>query len=77
MAIFFYRLEADFAEKYDLFYENVRHSGTLELIRHYRNEMVRIIRQAIREIIVIQAFVDISNFLFAPELFKLLHIPLL
>jgi len=75
MAIFFFRLEADFAEKYDLFYSNVRESGTLEVIEKYRYEMAEVLRQAIRELIVFQAIIDIILFLLAPKIFTFLHIP--
>lgn len=75
MAIFFFRLETDFAEKYELYYDAVRNGGTLHAIRRYRNEMVSIVRHAIREIIVIQGVLNIILFLSAPELFRLLHIP--
>ncbi len=74
MAIFFFRLEADFAEKYDLYYDAVRSGGTLDLIKQYRNEMSMIIRQAIREILVVQGITDVILFLTAPILFDWLHI---
>lgn len=75
MAIFFFRLEADFAEKYELFYEHIRTNGTLGIILEYRNEMVRVIRRSIHEIILVQAIIDIFLFLMGPRLFALLHIP--
>jgi len=75
MAIFFFRLEADFAEKYDLFYSNVREGGTLEVIEQYRYEMAEVLRDSIRELLIFQAILDIILFLFAPRLFSLLHIP--
>jgi uncharacterized membrane protein len=75
MAIFFFRLEADFAEKYDLFFDAVRNGGTLEIIQRYRNDMVDIIRHAIREVIVIQGIVNIILFLSAPAIFNYLNIP--
>ncbi len=75
MAMFFYRLEADFAEKYDLFYNNVRGGGTLSIINQYRNEMVEVLRQAIREVIIVQSIVDIIIFLMAPTIFTELRIP--
>ncbi len=75
MAIFFYRLEADFAEKYDLYYDAVRSGGTLGMIRRYRNDMVDVIRHAIHEILMIQGIVDVILFLSAPGVFELLHIP--
>jgi len=77
MAIFFYRLETDFAEQYDLFYSHVRERGTLEEIRRYHDGIIRTARQAIREILAIQAIVDLFLYLITPWLFSLLKIPLL
>jgi len=74
MAIFFYRLETDFAQKCELYYDAVRSGGTLHLIHRYRNEMVNVIRHAIREILVVQGVLTILLFLSAPTLFKMLHI---
>jgi len=75
MAIFFYRLESDFAEKYDLYYDAVRSGGTLGMIRQYRDGMVEVIRHAIHEIIMIQSVIDIILFLTAPKVFEILNIP--
>ena len=75
MAIFFFRLESDFAEKYDLFYDAVRSGGTLETIKGYQNDMIEIVRHAIHEILMIQGIVDIILFLTAPSVFEFLHIP--
>lgn len=75
MAIFFYRLEADFAEEYDLFFNSVRDGSPLELIERYKGSMVRTIRHALREIMVVQGIINIMLFLAAPKLFALLNIP--
>lgn len=75
MAIFFYRLEADFAQKYEFYYNAVRNGGTLQAIKGYRDDMVYVVRHAIVEIIIIQSIVDILLFLTVPYLFKFLHIP--
>ncbi len=75
MAIFFFRLEADFAEKYELFFDAVRSGGTLMIIRKYRSEMSDVIRHSIRELIVIQGIMNLILFMNAPALFSLLHIP--
>jgi len=75
MAIFFYRLEADFAEKYDFYYNSVRNGGTLKVIQDYRDDMVNVIRHAIHEIMIVQGVVDIILFFTAPSFFKALHIP--
>ena len=74
MAIFFYRLESDFAEKYDLFYDAVRLGGTLEKIREYKDQMVDVVRHALREILMIQGIINIILFLTAPTFFTTLHI---
>jgi len=75
MAIFFFRLEADFAEKYDLYYDAVRSGGTLGAIKRYQNEMVEVIRHAMHEILMVQGIVDIILFLSAPTVFETLKIP--
>ncbi|MDF1877478.1 exopolysaccharide Pel transporter PelG [Sulfurimonas sp. SAG-AH-194-L11] len=75
MAIFFYRLESDFAEKYDLYYDAVRSGGTLSIIKGYKNDMIDVIRHSIHEILMIQGILDIILFLTAPTVFDILHIP--
>ncbi len=75
IAIFFFRLETAFALNYHRFFDAIRNGGTLALIYDYKDNMVRTIRLAIREIIVIQGIVDIFIFLYAPAIFKLLNIP--
>jgi len=75
MAIFFFRLEADFAEKYESYYDAVRNGDTLKMIRVYRDEMVNVIRHAMHEIIIVQGIIDIIFFLSAPHVFEFLKIP--
>jgi uncharacterized membrane protein len=75
MAIFFFRLEADFAEKYDLYYNAVRNGAVFDTISNYRDDMVLVIRHAIHEIIIVQSVIDIILFLSAPYFLKLLNIP--
>ena len=75
MALFFYRLEADFAEKYALFFDAVRDGATLEIIRRYRNDMSEIVRHSIREIIMVQGIMNMILFMVAPQIFATLHIP--
>ncbi len=75
IAIFFYRLEADFSEKYDLFYGSIQSGGTLADIRIYRNQMVETIRLSIQEVIIIQIIIDSIIFLTAPSLFETFKIP--
>jgi uncharacterized membrane protein len=75
MAIFFYRLESDFAEKYDLYYDSVRSGGTLATIKRYKHEMIEVVRHAVHEILMIQGIIDIILFISAPTVFEVLNIP--
>lgn len=54
MAVFLVKMETDFVEYYDRFYDAVRSGGSLEHIEEMRNEMVYIVRQGIWQIIKIQ-----------------------
>ncbi len=59
MATFLVRMETDFVEYYDKFYNMVREGGSLELIEEYRNRMVETIRFGIFEIVKIQFMVSL------------------
>ncbi|MBL8385799.1 MAG: exopolysaccharide Pel transporter PelG [Burkholderiales bacterium] len=54
MAIFLVRLETDFVEYYDAFYDAVRSGGSLESIEEFRNGMVQTVKLGIYEIAKIQ-----------------------
>ncbi len=75
MAIFFYRLEADFAEKYELYYKAIREGGTLSEIKDYKEEMVDTARIMIREIIVVQGIFDLLIYFYSPAIFEMLNMP--
>jgi len=77
MAVFFYRLEADFAEKYDNLFNAVRTDGTFEQIITYKNDMIETIRIAIKETIITQGIFNILLYIFSENIFKVLNIPLL
>jgi polysaccharide biosynthesis protein PelG len=62
MAIFLVRMETDFVEYYDAFYNAVRTGGSLELIEEHRNSMVETIRLGIFEIVKIQAIASLAVF---------------
>lgn len=55
MAIFLLRMETDFVEDYDAFYQAVRTGNSLETIEKHRNGLVETVRLGIFEIIKIQA----------------------
>ncbi len=75
MAVFFYRLEADFSEDYDRYYTLIRNEGTLGNILHHRYKMVETIRLALREILIVQGIFNLLIYLFSDKLFALLHLP--
>ncbi len=54
MAVFLMRMETDFVEYYDRFYEAVREGGSLNYINEMRDEMVRIAREGLYDIMKIQ-----------------------
>ena len=55
MAVFMLRLETDFVDYYNAFFDAVRTGGSLRMIERYRNGMVETARIGIFEIIKIQA----------------------
>lgn len=74
MAVFLVRMETDFVEYYQKFYDAVRDGGTLDYIEEMRDEMVETARQGIFEIIKIQAMTVLVVFVAAPTLLKLIGI---
>lgn len=74
MAAFLVRMETDFVEYYQKFYDAVRDGGTLNYINEMRDEMVNIARQGIFEIIKIQSMAILIIFVSAPALLHLFGI---
>jgi uncharacterized membrane protein len=62
MAIFLVRIETDFVEFYDKFYDAVRGGGSLEYIETMRDEMVYSIQQGLGEIAKIQTLAVLVTF---------------
>jgi len=82
MAVFLVRMETDFVEQYDLFYNAVREGGTLNKLEYYRNGMVSTVRQGMFEIFKVQGITILLAMLLGPALLRLfgisaLYIPLL
>lgn len=82
MAIFLVRMETDFVEYYDAFYNAVRSGGALEIIEEHRNSMVETIRLGIFEIIKIQALAALALFVLGERILSwmgisTLYLPLL
>ncbi len=77
MALFFFRIEAYFSQKYEKYYDSVTLGGDLGSIKKYKKEMVDVIRYALRDIIVLQTIISIFIYIYTPEIFSTFHIPLL
>lgn len=82
MAVFLVRIETDFVEYYDKFYDSVRGGGSLEQIENLRDNMLFTIRQGLAEIFKIQAIAVILTFVLGEKLLtwlgiSTLYLPLL
>lgn len=82
MAVFLVRMETDFVEYYEKFYNAVREGETLHYIEETRNQMVATIRQGVAEIVKIQGIAILLVFALGPTLLSALgisqlHLPLL
>jgi len=74
MAVFMVRIETDFVEYYDKFYDAVRRGGSLEYIEDMRDEMVYSIKQGLAEIGKIQTLAVLVTFVAGPSLLSALDI---
>lgn len=74
MAVFMVRIETDFVEYYDKFYDAVRSGGSLEYIENMRDEMVYSIKQGLAEIGKIQTLAVLVTFVAGPTLLNALDI---
>jgi uncharacterized membrane protein len=82
MAVFLVRIETDFVEFYDKFYDAVRSGGSLEYIETMRDEMVYSIQQGLGEIAKIQTLAVLVTFVAGPAVLdglgiSRLYLPLL
>ncbi len=77
MAVFLLRIETDFVEYYDQFFNAVRTGGTLKYIEESRDMMVRSVRTGLYEILKIQAVVTLLIFAFGDKLLRLIGISVL
>lgn len=74
MAVFLVRIETDFVEYYNKFYNAVRGGGSLEYIEAMRDEMVYSIQQGLGEIAKIQTLAVLVTFVAGPTVLDLLGI---
>ncbi len=70
MAVFLVRIETDFVEYYEKFYNAVRGGGSLEFIEGMRDEMVYSIQQGLSEIGKIQTLTVLATFVAGPTLLR-------
>lgn len=75
MAVFLVRMETDFVEYYEQFYDAVRTGATLGRLEDLRNEMVYTIRRGLFEIVKVQTIATLAIFVAGPALLRLLGIP--
>ena len=75
MAVFLVRMETDFVEYYNRYYDAVREGGSLSYIKEMKDEMVRMAREGIYDIIKIQAIATIAVFILGRTLLEMLGIP--
>lgn len=82
MAVFLVRMETDFVEYYDKFYDAVREGGTLNHIQEMKDEMVRVAREGVYDIVKIQGITTIVVIVAGRQLLSIagiseIHFPLL
>jgi len=75
MAVFLVRMETDFVEYYQQFYDAVRSGSTLGRLEDLRNEMVYTIRRGLFEIIKVQTIATLAIFVAGPAMLRALGIP--
>ncbi|MGE0624003.1 MAG: exopolysaccharide Pel transporter PelG [Pseudomonadales bacterium] len=74
MAVFLVRIETDFAENYDRFYNAIRGGEALDHVYFLKDQMTASIRQGVLEIFKVQGVTILLFFLWAEEILELLSI---
>jgi len=77
MAVFFLKLEAEFADYYDRYYRAVREGATLNKIYHFGDDMILSARSVIFDTLRIQGIVFVFFLIFDALLFKIFKLSLL
>ena len=75
MAVFLVRMETDFVEYYQRFFDAVREGATLDYLEELRDEMVLTVRRGLFEIIKIQAIASLIVLIAGPKLLEWAGIP--
>lgn len=71
MAVFIMRVETDFAEAYERYYQTVRSGGALSVILHLQGEMTHSARESIFDIVKIQSMTALAILASGPALLQL------
>lgn len=74
MAVFIVRIETDFAEFYEKFFDSVRNGGSLKMIEELGSGMQNAVRQGIMEIVMVQSIAVLFVFLLGEKLLRWLEI---
>lgn len=74
MAVFLVRMETDFSEAYERFYDAVRNGDTIGRINGFRDDMVLVARNGIYEICKVQGLTVVLLFLWGKELLSAIGI---
>ncbi|GAC1324228.1 MAG: exopolysaccharide Pel transporter PelG [Collimonas sp.] len=74
MAVFLVRIETDFVEYYEAFYDAVREGSSLDHIEKMRNMMVQTIRVGLYEILKIQGIAALLLFILGGPILRMLKI---
>ncbi len=77
MAVFFLKLEGEFAEIHREYYEAVRKWGTLDYLYNLANKMIKSAKAVLFDTLRLQLIVNILIILIQEHIFKLLNISLL
>ena len=72
MSVFLVRIETDFVERYDAFYDAVRAGDTLANLERLKDRMVYVVRQGIYEIFKVQGLTVVVLILFGAPLLRAL-----
>ena len=75
MAIFFFRLEVDFAKSYEKFYRAINKHSALSHIKYHKQQMINAVTRSIQEVLFVQGMFNILLFLSAETLFEFLVLP--
>ncbi len=75
IAVFFLKVEVEFATEYDNYYKAVREWGTLEDLYRLGNKMIEGIRATLYETLRVQAIATVLIFFVEEYVFELLHVP--